>query len=84
MSTGINRSPTGRQRWSKRDVMIAIVEDQVWNSIQENLEYNIVLVGPTFVRLKSMDNENLVVTVDKERLYEYFQKSLEERPAEVK
>lgn len=58
--------------------MIELSDKQTWTSLQDHNSYRIVLVGPTFVRLKSVDNEDHVFTIDKARLYEWFFKEAEE------
>ena len=61
--------------------MITTEVDSVWNSIQESNSYRVVIDGDTFVRLKAVDNEDLVATITKEKLYEWFQKDLEAQTA---
>ncbi len=71
----------GTKKENKNRGMIDIFNGQIWSSLQEKQEYEVVIVGPTFVRLKATYNPNLVVTLNKERLYEWFSKNLE-TPAE--
>lgn len=58
-----------------RNTVIPLNINDLWQSLQEKCNYYLVIVGPTTVRIKSVDDPNIVVTMDKERLLEWFSRT---------